>query len=248
MFMGLDWCVKDKMIEDQSANLMFADAQLAKLNKERNEAFTAFCEQKGAEVPSIYPNPITEEWFETEKAKELLSKVKSWELARSVCVISPMQTVGAPQIGSSEKADAWARKYYNGISEGGGKEALLEKYPTVEDYILANQGLYVAELAEKQEGLIGPSGICVGMESFRGKCLSFVDWLDDSLKNEAYEDHTPSELLDYGGRLQEAAESFEAALPEGCDEAVSEDIDVIKQAATWCAFWGSEGHAMSAWF
>tara|TARA_B100000131_G_scaffold221323_1_gene212853 strand:- start:39188 stop:39952 length:765 start_codon:yes stop_codon:yes gene_type:complete len=254
--MGLDWCVRDKTIESQEVNLMFADAQLNKLMEERSEDFIAFCKELGEDVPTIYPNPLVDRWEKTPNAINILERTRKWRLAKSVCVVTPMDTLGAPQIGMSKEADEWAREHYKEVASSPGGEALRAKYPTVEDYIMDSQGKYVSELATRKEGMVGPSGICVGPESFRGKVLGYIDWLDEALVSEAWEDHSPEDLLDYGERLLEAAESFEKSILSMPEEILSSqapsdamsEVELVKEAANWCKFWGSEGHSMHAWY
>ena len=149
--------------------------------------------------------------------------------------------------------------YYNEIKEeydamkAAGKEShrhekFMLNFPDAEAYVKANTGLRVPSLAKKPEGLGSVTGIAVGPESFRGKVLRFIPWLDEDLVGESYNDHEADELLEYGERLLEAAEDKEKELGEAKTEEEEEQVTTLKEAAQWCIFWGREGHAMHAWY
>jgi len=251
--MGLDWCVRDRVIEGQEANNVFAEAHCARINGEISEAYRVYLETNGLESPTAFPNDVTMAFHATPAYASLEAELSRWEETRLLCVVTPMQTLGAPQIGVDPEADEWAINYYNEItseikSKPNPTERLatfLKMFPTTEEYIEKNSGKYVAELAKNKGGLGKVIGMCVGPESFRGKMLRYMEWLDDNLQNQAYENHEPSELEAYGRRLLEAAVKQE---PNAKTEEQKEEVQTLKDAAAWCIFWGENGHAMAAWY
>ena len=256
--MGLDWCLKDKTVDGQEHNLAFAEAHCERINKEIDNAYESYLEEVGAERPNFFPNEITEKFRETPEFIKLHMELSRWVLVRETATISPLQTIGCPAIGVDEEATEWARNYYNEIKEefeaskrqgkpSKSHENFLRKFRTVQDYIEENKGMYVAQLAKNKEGLGSVTGIAVGPESFRGKVLRFMTWLDPDLVDESYENHDPPELEDYGQRLLEAAKEREADLSNPSEEEL-EELTVLKDAAAWCIFWGKNGHAMHAWY
>ena len=258
--MGLDWCVKDKNIPDKKENLLFAEAHITRLRKEYDDAWKEFLGDR--ENPMHYPNDLAEEFTDKEVAIELSSKIKEWEFVRSACVVSPLETLGAPLVGQDKVADDFVREYYREIKELPTREdrdKFFSKFPTEEDYLTHCVGQRVASLATEKGGLGTITGIAVGPESFRGKCLNYIEWLDDDLRNEAYENHEPEALTAYGERLKEAARVFKEiatrngelldAKPEDpCKDSIEDQIKIVEEAGSWCEFWGKAGHGMHAWY
>jgi hypothetical protein len=125
-----------------------------------------------------------------------------------------METLGAPRVGFDEEATKFCVDQW--------EEYHKEKADiSLEDHMSRSHGMYVPDLL-KSDGLPGVGGIFVGSDSFRGKCLRFVEWLDDGLQNEAYEAHTPEELVDYGKRLLAAVEDYENQWVEYLEDAIAD--------------------------
>jgi len=229
--MGLDWCVNDKVIKGRETEYERLNAVYDDLRSSTTAAYNVWTTKYGHERPCYFPNPVTDEWKGTSDAvafearKDMLRK----ELAK--CVVGPMETMKAPRVGHDEKADAFVRGQWEMYDD------LQEEYPTVEDYLEASEGLYVQDLAES-DGLGMVGGILVGAESFRGKIIGYTEWLPEDVRNQAYSDMSPEELMTYGAEL--------IALGEEAGE--QEDSDIVVSAGKWCVFWGSNGHSMHAWY
>ena len=257
--MGLDWCLNDKIIEEQEHNNLFAEAHCTRIGKEIDEAYTAFLSDKGEEAPRYFPNPITEEFRQTSVYLELQGQKEKWTATRDATVITPMQTLECPAIGVDDEATQWAKNQYKEAQEDLAKNPeqehvvhFFESYPTLDVYLERTKGMYVASLAKNKVGLGSVTGIAVGPESFRGKIIGYIDWLSDDLKGGAYDSREPDELVAYGTELTEAAlrkrsEVLEAGELEPESELAGQ-IEVVLEAGNWCVFWGENGHAMHAWY
>ena len=262
--MGLDWCVRDKVIDGQEHNKAFADTHCQRINKQLDSAYAEFLEARGEEPPMIFPNDASAAFRETEEYKILQKDLDAWQETRLACVVTPMETLGCPRIGYDEEANKWAVNYYNEIKEDESldkdrKASFLSDNPTVDNYLENNHGTFVPSLAKNKDGLGEVSGIAVGPESFRGKVIAYVDWLSDGLKSRAYEDHEPEELVSYGEHLLEEANSFDEQLNKEVQETESysstprykeakEEVALVQSAGKWCVFWGENGHGMHAWY
>lgn len=257
--MGLDWCLKDRVVHGQEHNKAFAEAHCERINKQIDEEYQNFLEREGLEAPTVFPNEVTESFRETAIFKKLHSELGEWQNALSAATISPLKTIGCPVIGEDEEATEWAVNYYKEIKEeyealkASGKEnpryeKFMFNFPDSDAYVKENTGSMVPSLAKKPAGLGSITGIAVGPESFRGKVLKFIPWLDENLVGESYDDHEADELLDYGERLLEAAKDKEKELGKAKTEEEEEQVTTLKEAAQWCIFWGQEGHAMHAWY
>jgi hypothetical protein len=242
--MGLDWCVRARTIDGKDLELANAENMLSELRTLENEKYFKWLKVNGHERPFSFPNKITEAWRKTEGSLEISEKITAWEQVCSTCVISPLETIKAPVVGKDAAATTWALENYRDaikIMDGARLSSFLELYPTEESYMEYSEGMRVPELAELKDGLGTCTGIFSGAESFRGKMLRYIDWLDDDLQNNAYEDQDPEELEAYGKELLEAVK-------EAPEDATEADINILKDAANWCVFWGEHGHGMHAWY
>ena len=116
-----------------------------------------------------------------------------------------------------------------------------------EKFLEDKKGLYVPHLVDSA-GIGSVSGIFVGAESFRGKCVAYTEWLAETgFEEDCYMDRDPDELLELGIALDKAADHYEANC-ERITAEIKEDIKTIKSAADWCRFWGEHGHGMHAWY
>ncbi len=249
--MGLDWCVEDKIIPGAEDKLKWANAQIEKVEKELELAWVLF--RKAVDAPetsaAIFPNDDWRNFLETSDAKGLSRRREQWREERLKHVITPQQTLGAPRVGSSSEADEFVVHSYHSKSSGEDSERFVECFPTLESYIDEMQGRYVYELIpeENKDGLGAVTGIFAGGETFRGKMLNYVDWLK-AYDGEIgwYSNKTPDELLAMGELLRDL---HDARLEEGHEgQEEEESLQVVKQASTWCIFWGTKGHSMYAWY
>lgn len=244
--MGLDWCVKDKIIPEMKESLSFSDVQIDRVKAELEVLWLNFAKASGDPTcMTVFPNQVYDDFTGDAANKPLLEKLDHWLEVRGTCVTSPMETLGAPRIGFDEEATSYARDQYTEAVKT--NEKLQAKYPSVEEYLEAEKGLYVPQLV-KSEGIASISGIFVGAESFRGKCIARIEWLPDyGFLFDCYEDQSPEELVKMGNSLEEAADRIEA-ITDNINKDLEEELEVVRDASKWCKFWGRHGHGMSAWY
>jgi hypothetical protein len=260
--MGLDWCLRDKVIEGKEEQNEFNMRMLNELDDEIGKEWKQYLQDNlpgviGMKEPDegaseeekkvwergimkytgCFPNDLHSAFYEEDTTKRMLDKQKEWRQSADLCVVSPMEALEAPRVGHDKEATDWAIAQWTEGKEGQNSR-LLAAYPTVESYLEYAEGLYVSELAKNQDGIGTVSGIAVGAESFRGKCLQFVEDLDQDLIDEAYTDHDPDELMGYGERLLIAALTLSS----------NDDSELVESAAKWCEFWGSRGFSMVPWY
>jgi len=73
---------------------------------------------------------------------------------------------------------------------------------------------------------------------FRGKMMRYVEGLDEDLVNEAWEDHTADECVDYANRLEEAKKDIRGG----------DNLRTLESAIKWLRFWGNRGFGYWAWY
>jgi hypothetical protein len=163
------------------------------------------------------------------------------------------EVIGAPRIGVDERADRWFREVYdeNRAREDGSPEFAAHWSRPFEDLLEENRGRYVLELAEDQGGMAAVSGIVATSLDFRGKIVGSCPLLSRDLREEAYEDHSAEEMLDYARRLrrdlQGGVESLEPS--RGAARRNENDWeDAVDAAIRWLEFWGEKGFGYWAWY
>jgi hypothetical protein len=249
--MGLDWCLKDKIVNNRESEYHSALEQVKRSNQKEADLYQSWLSRNGHEAPAFFPNPITDAYHASEEYKAHAEAAKKHKEELGKYCISPMETIGAPQVGKCEEATALARKQYKESYEDKSPygERFRARFPTEEEYLKDCDGSYVPELAKDQRGLASVSGMFVGAESFRGKIVGMVEWLPEELRDTAYNELSAEELVTYGkALLEEAAEYKSLNDEEGLTPQEASQVSDIEAAGGWCVYWGSAGHAMSPWY
>lgn len=165
--------------------------------------------------------------------------------------ITPHQTVGAPQVGSSAEADAWARQRY--------KELQLSDVSESE-FMAQMQGEYVLALAPPCDGFPYYSNWTAGYVerfSFRGQ---FLHYSEDIISAETFEKCYVSclaaGLATLGHELRACATSYardknleHIEFVAGVDfeeKSPERKLHILYSAARWCEYWSSRGHGLEA--
>lgn len=126
----------------------------------------------------------------------------------------------------------------------------------------------LSKFKEQLPALGNPFSALSGIEAFRGKRVGYCELLPEPLRNEAYEEMDPGQMLDYAGRLEqhlptELGFDYEATKKKA-DKYYAEkgmfadtppdvpegfwDICTIKEAAAWLRFWAQFPVKMVPWY
>ncbi|VWD63516.1 hypothetical protein BLA39750_07731 [Burkholderia lata] len=173
--------------------------------------------------------------------------------------ISPYETLRPPRVGYDPEADNWIRSRYEGAPN---------KPPTIEEWVRSFHGYWVMALLPDSDGLPFYSNASLGGEwerwSFRAQFLrDCEDALGERLFDEAWLNHLPDQLADYGRRLMNCASSYAEthgvahvlnmrAYPADNQElgpvegGPAYKAHIIASAARWALFWSARGHGMHA--
>ena len=172
---------------------------------------------------------------------------KRWEEIQ----ITPYETLGAPQVGESAEADAWARKRYSEIEE---------PRPSEDEFWQEMRGYYVLDLVSPCDGLPRYSNSSAGYVerfSFRAEFLRYCeDIVPEDTFEKCYESCLAAELAILGEELRNCAASFAkqknlehiefAKDVELNEESPETKLDILYAAAGWCEYWSSRGHGLEA--
>ena len=164
-------------------------------------------------------------------------------------VIPAYANVGAPRVGFDVAADEWIVAA-RGATSPEAIDACLRDF----------HGYYVLQLARSP----GVPKYCnaagrrdIDQTCFRGAFLrDCVALIGEAELLRAWSNMWPEEALAYGEALTAAAGDWEAAGPSGADAGTlaaspstfEEQIDILRSAGAWYAFWGERGHAVRAYF
>lgn len=163
-------------------------------------------------------------------------------------IIQSYETIRAPRVGYDAEADAWAEEEY----EESDKDVSLQ------EFLEELKGYYVILLAKEEDGI--PLYMSYGQDEnvFRGEFLTICqDILEEGLMGEAWTTKLADEALDYGYRLQKAADAIaipknlqylkdQRDLPETEEETLEVKLHIIYSLARWLIFYGKNGHGYEA--
>ena len=164
-------------------------------------------------------------------------------------VIPAYANVGAPRVGFDALANQWIAAKRGATSP----EAIAA---CLRDF----HGYYVLELAKAP----GAPKYCnaegrrdIDRTCFRGAFLKdCVGLVGQAFVDRAWGNMWPEEALAYGRELTTAADQWEAAGASaedadaltGSPSTFEEQIDILRSAGAWYAFWGERGHPIRAYF
>jgi hypothetical protein len=150
--------------------------------------------------------------------------------------LNPYETIGCPKVSES---DVTRQYFIDNIYQYVSKEG-----KSIEDVLELNKDMYIVELSPEINNF--PSGTASFVTSkldFRGQIIGRSDLIDDELREEAYEDHTSEQMLEYADKLEICLNKFDREQTN--EESELEDIaDTIK----WLRFWGSKSHGFRVWY
>ena len=160
----------------------------------------------------------------------------------------PFQTLGAPQIGTDPRADAWLLERMKAHGETADASEALSRM----------RGFYVLDLLPPSPGLpVYTSSGYDGVDryTFRGAFLSDVrEVLGEDLFHAAWDPMDAAQLSAYGERLLAVARKFaighalefleeQREPPESMDSPESH-AHILFSAGRWCLWWSARGHGL----
>jgi hypothetical protein len=165
--------------------------------------------------------------------------------------INPFETLGAPRVGESSEADAWARGRYHEMEE---------PRPPEDELMKEMQGHYVLALVPPCDGLPWYSNWTAGYVerfSFRAEFLrDCEDIIPEDTFAKCYESCLAPGLAVLGQELRACAASYakqknlehvefmkEVEFQEDSPET---KLHILYAATRWCEYWSSRGHGLEA--
>ena len=135
--------------------------------------------------------------------------------------ITPLQTLGVkmlcdmPNAEQRKRFEIYAVPRIKAAKEGKENKEFRDKWlnMTFEKWVEDNKDRYFeGDVKERlpKELCNAPTGFFAPPLAFRGKIIAFSEILPEELRDEAYKDMTPQEMLDYADRLEGWAEGYEA--------------------------------------
>ena len=177
--MGLDWCLKDKPKPGH-------EAEFKKLRRGLDEL------DQQLESPKNNEDEISR--LET-KRESLLDAYRG-------VAITPHDSLGTPRIGIDHEANEWLHNTWQAYQSDLSQLSENSEWRLPYDELLARlHGTYASDLSDYE--LSATVGMIAPDTSFRGKCIGHSEFLNRDLSAEAYNDHVPEEMVDYGRRILE---------------------------------------------
>jgi len=271
--MGLDWCVNDKAKPTMAMFIQERSAVVDSMNEAMSVLWQDFLSKKGEDEPGIYPNPLMDEFGKLPETTAMQEELESARDRLAECYVSGQETLNTPRVGIDEEATRELKRLWSSRRKDirNSDRSFPDRHTSYwmrpfKEVLEENRGRYMAGMTES-DGVGSITGMMASETGFRGKIIGYAEnVIGPKLANEAYDDHSPEELVDYGCRLLSAAKNFatlsnsawietarESMPAPEIDKALGEDDTLWKlfycfDAAKWCIFWGERGHGMHAWY
>jgi hypothetical protein len=161
----------------------------------------------------------------------------------SSVTVLPCEVVQAPKV--KDRPD-WQQKLAEILEEHKRREIAAGRGDnrwqkvTLEEFLKTNAEKYDCEACPAKSEI---SGLFCRPCEFRGKVIGYMDFLG-CLADEAYEDKSPEQMLDYARRLEEKRQEIVAAIKLTPD---SENDSYLLAAIRWLRRWGEKGFSLYAW-
>ncbi|MDI6814831.1 MAG: hypothetical protein QMC90_01935 [Dehalococcoidales bacterium] len=149
----------------------------------------------------------------------------------------PCEAVGAPKVKDREGWQGRLKERLEDYKRNGGSH--WQKV-SLDKFLSENAEKFDCDACPAKSEILGI--FCRPCE-FRGKIIGHMDFLG-SLADEAYEDKSPEEMLDYARRLEEKRKE---AIAGGKLAPNSEDDGYLLAAIRWLRRWSELGFSLYAW-
>jgi len=186
-------------------------------------------------------------FFDKLRSKKILSReelIKEWQSIQEPAY----ETIKAPLVGRDEDANNWAKERY----------LLSNKAISEEEFIKQYIGYYVIELGTELDGIPVYIAMHQDRHVFRGQFLTdCVDILGEPLVSEAWNTKSAEEALDYGHRIEKAADKIanennlaylknQRVPPEVDKDTLESKLHIAFSLSKWLIFYGKNGHGYEA--
>jgi hypothetical protein len=157
--------------------------------------------------------------------------------------VLPCEAVQAPKV---KDGPDWQQKLAEILEEHKRREIVSGRGDsrwqkvTLDEFLKDNAEKYDCEACPVKSEV---SGVFCRPCEFRGKIIGYMEFLD-GLAEEAYEDKSPEQMLDYARRLEEKRQEIMAAVNPAPD---SENDSYLLAAIRWLRRWGEKGFSLYAW-
>lgn len=147
-------------------------------------------------------------------------------------VITPQEVAECKRVGIDVEATEYLRNEL--------LKSLDPKENSLEKIILKNHGKYIDCLVPlyKKDAIADYYPLDKGCLNFKGSLIGNNYNIPYVIRNDAFQDHTPIEMLKY-------AEKLKTVISEN-EELDYHNMEVIKSAIKWLKFWGNNGFGFIA--
>jgi hypothetical protein len=158
-------------------------------------------------------------------------------------IISPHEVAECKRIGIDIEATEFLRNELKnfGVQNPESKNTQLYSKPEdIESAILKHHGLYVESLVPdyKRNALADYYSLDEGCLHFKGSMIGNNYVIPYIFRDEAFQDHSPTEMLRYAVELSKFMDEN--------NELDYNNNEVVKSAIKWLTFWGSNGFSFRA--
>jgi hypothetical protein len=108
---------------------------------------------------------------------------------------------------------------------------------------------YIPQLSPEFNKISGHThGLITSVFDFRGAVIGNNSLLSLELRNEAYKDKNPEEMMIYADKLEIHIQIYNSKELEEMNEDQQINYKLIKEGIHWLRFWAERGHGINAWY
>lgn len=166
-----------------------------------------------------------------------------WMVGRREDGTEPMETAGALRVDKENPLAVAALRELYEIQHQYTKDGYSQSKLWSQDFdavLMSAQfdGMFLANtIPDDCPGLAAVSGMLASRLDFRGKCISYMRGLPDTLGDAAYADMSPDDAVEYADALEQQVE-----------QVPGEERPTLESAISWLRYWGGHGHPIYAWY
>ncbi len=167
--------------------------------------------------------------------EELLSKLKEVSVTK-------YETLKCPKVGDNEDTVMYFIKNMYPYSK-------IRYNTNIITSLNACKDQYIPQLSPEFDKISNhTSGIVTSVFDFRGGVIGNNSLLSSELRNEAYTDKNPEEMMIYANKLEIHIQVYNEEKLNEMDEDQKMSYKLIKEGINWLRFWAERDHSMNAWY
>jgi hypothetical protein len=156
--------------------------------------------------------------------------------------VTKYETLKCPKVGDSEETVMYFIKNMYPYSKIRYNSNIITSLNECKDQ-------YIPQLSPEFDKISNhTTGIVTSIFDFRGGVIGNNSLLSSELRNEAYTDKNPEEMMIYADKLEIHIQKYNGKELEEINEDQQMNYKLIKEGIYWLRFWAERDHGINAWY